>query len=62
MLWVYEPGGDSSCQQTPALQSLCTPGAGTHNVLEEVDYRVFILGPLRLLGQGAIVGRSCCVM
>lgn len=33
----------------------------TYNVLEEVDYWVFILGPtvLRLLGQGAIVGSSC---
>lgn len=33
----------------------------TYNVLEEMDYWVFILGPavLRLLGQGAIVGSSC---
>jgi len=36
----------------------------TYNVLEEVHYRVFILGPavLRLLGQGAVVGSSRCVM
>jgi len=38
--------------------------AWCHNVLEEVHYRVFILGPavLRLLGQGAVVGSSRCVM
>lgn len=32
----------------------------TYNVLEEVNYWVFVLGAavLRLLGQGAIVGSS----
>lgn len=36
------------------------PHADTHDVLEEVHYGIFVLGPavLRLLGQGAIVGGS----
>lgn len=40
------------------------PHADTHDVLEEVHYGVFVLGPavLRLLGQGAIVGGSGCVV
>lgn len=46
---------------TPALHpSTPQPHADTHDVLEEVHYGVFVLGPavLRLLGQGAIVGGS----
>lgn len=47
----------------PSNQSPPTVAA-THDVLEEVHYGVFILGPpvLRLLGQGAIVGGSGCVV
>lgn len=49
------------CSPTLALHpSTPHPHANTHDVLEEVHYGVFVLGPavLRLLGQGAIVGGS----
>lgn len=38
--------------------------ARCHNVLEEVDHRVLVLRPavLGLLGQGAVVGGSRCVV
>lgn len=54
---------------TPAVLILpaarCSQGDGsTYNVLEEMHYGVFVLGPamLGLLGQGAIVSSSRCVM
>lgn len=53
------PGGLAWCP-APAPS---TPSS-THDVFEEVDYRVLILGPavLRLRGQGAVVGGSGCVV
>ena len=51
--------GQGRAPLTPLIPPL-PPVAATHDVLEEVHYGVFVLGPavLRLRGQGAVVGGS----
>jgi hypothetical protein len=55
-------GSQPRWQPLPLTSSRSLPTL-TYDVLEEVDYWVFILGPaVLLLGQGTIVCSSCCVV